>query len=90
MPDPQHLRAASDHLAAAGDAATGGAAERLRELSAQLDRLADRERGPDHGRLARLQTAFDEVEDDLSGEALEAVRAANDEVVEYRRDVPGV
>lgn len=90
MPDPQHLRAARDHLAAAGEAATGDVAARLRELSDQLDRLADRDRGPDHGRLARLQIAFDEIADDLSGEALDELQAAREEITEYRKGVPGV
>lgn len=90
MPDPAHLRRASEHLTAASERASGEAADRLRDLGGQLDGLADRDRGPDHGRLARVQTAFNDVESDLSGEALDALEEAREEVTEYRRGVEGV
>jgi len=90
MPDRSHLRRASEQLERAAADATGETADRLQDLSGQLDRLADRDRGPDHGRLARIQTAFNDVESDLSGDALNAFEAAREAVTEYRRGVEGV
>lgn len=89
-PDPAHLRAAADHLAAAADAAGGDAAERLDGLANQCASLAERSRGPDHGRLARILTAIDEVGggvDDAAAEELEDARA---ELLTYREAVEGV
>ena len=46
------------------------ARERLDGLESQLSRLAESEQGADHGRLARIQRALDELEAAVEGEAL--------------------
>lgn len=86
-----NLARASELLAtAADDSDDEDAAERLGSLSDQLDTLAERDRGPDHGRLARIESGLNEVQGDASDdvaatidEALEAIRA-------YRETVEGV
>jgi hypothetical protein len=84
------LQQASDELRRAGEQAPEDARERIHEQSNQLASLAVRERGPDHGRLARHMTALAEIADDLDGEAEDHVRRARDLVSEYREGVAGV
>lgn len=45
------------------------ARERLDGLESQLSRLAESEQGADHGRLARIQRALDELEMAVESEA---------------------
>lgn len=90
MPDASHLRRAGDLLATASDAAAGDDADRLRELATTCASLADRERGPDHGRLARILNALGEVEGGLDDDAREAVAEAREEITAYREGVEGV
>ena len=87
----------SDHLADAAelleDAASEAASEhanRLREQADGLSRLADRDRGPDHGRLARITHVLDDVSGDLDGDAAEHVAAAKAQVEAFRETVDGV
>jgi len=90
VPEPSHLRRAGDLLADASESADGDAADRLRELSDTCHDLADRDRGPDHGRLARILNALGEVEPDLDDEARDLVDGARSELTAYREDVEGV
>ncbi|MFB6282111.1 MAG: hypothetical protein ABEH40_08835 [Haloferacaceae archaeon] len=86
----EELDEASDLCRRAAAEATGEARERLYEQSEQLATLADRDRGPDHGRLARHMNALDELEGEVGGEAADLVGRARDRVGEYRQGVEGV
>jgi len=86
-PDPDHLRAASEALRRAAESMEDPHAERAREQADSLAALADRERGPDHGRLARHENALTELREATGSEA---VVEALEGVRRYREDVPGV
>lgn len=91
----------SDHLAtaaellddAAGDAA-GNASDRLREQADAVAALAARDRGPDHGRLARIEHVLTDVSDALGDDdddaTADTVARALAELREYRSGVDGV
>lgn len=86
------LATASDRLLAAAEA-TGSraAASRLEDLAGQLDRLAERDRGPDHGRMARIQTALGELEAEADTDEVAAMIAnADEDIAGYRETVEGV
>lgn len=89
-PDPEHLRRAADHFDAAAEAAGGEAGERLAGFADQCRTLADRDRGPDHGRLARILTPLSDIEPAVGDEAADRVRRAREELTTYREDVEGV
>lgn len=85
------LASAGDRLEYAADAATDDdAADRLRDLAGQLHALAERDRGPDHGRLARIQNALADLRDDVGTETADEIEAATDDVVAFRETVEGV
>ncbi|MFB6106554.1 MAG: hypothetical protein ABEJ70_06245 [Halobacteriaceae archaeon] len=87
----EDLQAASDALRRAASAVDDESVEeRLYEQSRQMADLATRDRGPDHGRLARHMSALDELADATDGEAREAVEAALEHVTAYRETVEGV
>jgi hypothetical protein len=88
----EDLRAASDHLRAAAVAATdSGLEERLYDQSDQLAELATADSGPDHGRLARITHALDELADAVDDEDAEInVADARESVEAYRETVDGV
>ncbi|MEF8852103.1 MAG: hypothetical protein V5A44_10665 [Haloarculaceae archaeon] len=87
----ENLATARDRLEAAADATDDeGAAERLRDLAGQLDTLAERERGPDHGRLARIENAFEDVSETVGEAASAEIEAAHEAVVAFRETVEGV
>jgi hypothetical protein len=85
------LATASQRLEAAADVADDGpSAQRLRDLADQLDTLAERERGPDHGRLARIENALDDVRESVGADATAEIDAAHDAAVAFRETVEGV
>jgi len=87
----EDLATASDRLEAAADAtADDDAAKRLRDLAEQLDSLATRDRGPDHGRLARIALALDDLVGEAGDDAAADIDAAHESVVAYRETVEGV
>lgn len=86
----EHLRRASQRLAAAAEVDDGDANERLREQADELAELADRDRGPDHGRLARHERAIEDAAGDAGEAATEHVESALDSVHAYRETVEGV
>ena len=87
----ENLATASQRLEAAADAADDGpSAQRLRDLADQLDTLAERERGPDHGRLARIENALDDVRESVGADATAEIDAAHDAAVAFRETVEGV
>jgi hypothetical protein len=82
-----HLTSAADAVARAAD---GTDTERAESLADTLRSLADREHGPDHGRLARIENALVELREEATEEASAALDAAKDHVEAYREGVPGV
>lgn len=85
------LRDAAERLEAATETcADPDATERLTGLADQLDTLSTADRGPDHGRLARIQSALDDVEPDVDDETATEMDAANDLINEYRETLEGV
>ena len=84
------LIAASQSLETAAEGADTEVADKLAAQAATLATLADREKGPDHGRLAKiehslrsLQASVDEAGSDQIDDALDHVKA-------YRSTVDGV
>ena len=85
----ENLATASDLLASAAEDA-GDHADRLHELSDQLDTLADQDRDVDHGRLARIQSGLAEVQPDLDDGAAATIDEANGEINAFRETIEGV
>jgi hypothetical protein len=87
----EELATASDLLESAADA-TGNddASDRLGELAGQLERLSTADRGPDHGRLARIQSALNDLEGGDAADVADSIEAADDAINEYRSDLAGV
>lgn len=86
----EQLSEASDNLREAAVEARDKFEERLYERSDELARLAAADDGPDHGRLARITHALDELADDVEEETREHVQHAKEKVEEYRENVDGV
>jgi hypothetical protein len=85
------LASASELLeSAAEDTDSDEARQRLAELADQLDTLATDERGPDHGRLARIQSALNDLSSADAEDVTEAIDDANEQINEYRSDLDGV
>lgn len=87
------LSDASDALREASEAAQADELrERLHERSDALATLADKERKPDHGRLAREDGILRDIlgDHDASEEVSEHVETARAKIVEFREDLPGV
>ena len=85
------LATAGDVLEAAAEGTDDPtAAERLETLAGQLHDLSEAGQGPDHGRLARIQAALNEVEGDVSGTVAERIDEADGEINAYRETLEGV
>jgi len=85
------LATASDELESAAEGTDDSAAgERLSDLSAQLRTLSTADRGPDHGRLARIQSALNDLKTGDAADAASSIEAANGAINEYRSDLDGV
>ncbi|WP_336001857.1 DUF7553 family protein [Halorientalis halophila] len=86
----EELETAAAKLHSASDATTDDASERLGELADQLDSLATRESGPDHGRLARIQSSLADLGDEVDADAAGDIDEANDAINAYRETLEGV
>ena len=87
----EELATASDLLGSAAESTDNDDdADRLESLSDQLADLAEAERGPDHGRLARIENALNDLSESTSGDTVETIDDAHDQVTEYRSGVEGV
>jgi hypothetical protein len=87
----ENLATASNLLAtAADDTDDEDAAERLDSFSNQLEKFADGDRGPDHGRLARIESGLDEIQADASNEVAATIEEALEAIRAYRETVEGV
>ena len=64
--------------------------ERAEDLAETLRTLADRDRGPDHGRLARIGRALSELKEGADDEATAALDETTEHVQAYRETVEGV
>lgn len=84
------LKTAAEDLRHAAELATDeDRRERLENQANEFDTLADAERGPDHGKLARhehILTEIAEEEDDAS----DSIEAALESIRAYRQTVEGV
>lgn len=90
MSDRDHLYRASDLLGDAAARTADDTGDRLDRLATQIESAADRDSGPDHGRLARHLTALDELSDDVDNDTAATIDEARDHLVEFRKTVEGV
>lgn len=90
MSERDHLTTAAELTAEAAEHATGEPAERLTRLTDQIRSAAARERGPDHGRLARMLTALEEVAGDVDDDTAATIEEAREHLTEFRKSVEGV
>jgi len=85
----EHLRDGAATLEQAADDLAD--TERAEDLAETLRTLADRDRGPDHGRLARIERALSELNEGADDEeATEALDKTTEHVQAYRETVEGV
>lgn len=85
----EKFREASDVLKEAATSIEGPSSDRLRDHAAQLAKFAERDRGPDHGTVARYQQKLKDIKEDEPA-AADAIDEANDRLNEYRETVEGV
>lgn len=86
----EKLSEASERLESAAEDAASEAADRLNDLADQLDTLSERDDEPDHGRLARIQNALDDLKDGASETVREKIDAAKERIRSFREGVEGV
>jgi hypothetical protein len=87
----EELATASDLLESAAESTDDtDIADRLGDLADQLDTLAERERAPDHGRLARIENALGELREDADEATVATIDDAEDEIVAFRETIEGV
>ncbi len=85
------LATASDRLESAAEATENDdASDRLGELAGQLEELSTADRGPDHGRLARIQSALNDLQSGNGADVADSITEADDAVNEYRAELEGV
>jgi len=85
----EKLREAGDVRREASESIEGEVSGRLRDQADALGELADAERGPDHGRVARHQQKLREIGGDAA-EVEDRIDRANALLNEYRETVEGV
>lgn len=86
----EELANAARSLRQAAEAAgTASASERLEEQANQFETLAEADRGPDHGRLARHEHVLTEIADE-EAEAAAHIDTALESIRAYRETVEGV
>lgn len=86
----EHLQQASDLIADAADRTSGEAAERLTGFAERLDRMAEAERDPDHGRLATVLLKLEEIAGEVDEDVAATIQEAREHVTEFRKTVQGV
>jgi hypothetical protein len=84
----EHLRDGATTLEQAADDLAD--TERAEDLAETLRTLADRDRGPDHGRLARIERALSELKEGADDDATAALDETTEHVQAYRETVEGV
>ena len=86
----EELQSAARHLEEASEQASPEARERLADQSAQFERHATADRGPDHGRLARHESILAEIAEAEGGSVADHVESALAEIRAYRETIEGV
>ncbi|MFB6073770.1 MAG: hypothetical protein ABEJ89_02015 [Haloarculaceae archaeon] len=86
----EELDRASELLESAAADASGEAADRLQSLADQLSTLSSRDKGPDHGRLARIENALDELVESADADVAATIEEAHEQITAYRSGVEGV
>jgi hypothetical protein len=86
----EHLRQASELVADAADRADGEAADRLADFADRLDRMAEAQRDPDHGRMATVLLKLDEIAGEVDADVAATIQEAREHVTEFRKTVEGV
>lgn len=90
MPESD-LATASDRLeTAAENTVEDDASDRLTDLATQLAEFEAGHSTPDHGSLARLQAALDELQADVSEDVAVTISEARDAISTYRETLDGV
>ncbi|WP_436346551.1 DUF7553 family protein [Natronorubrum sp. FCH18a] len=90
MTRPQLENAAATLQDAAEAASDDETRERLENQSQQFETLAEADRGPDHGKLARHEHVLTEIADDEGGPVANLVTEALESIKAYRETVDGV
>lgn len=83
-------RAASTLEEAANAASDEDTKQRLESQSSQFDSLADADRGPDHGKLARHEHVLTEIADEEGGAVANLIAEALESIHAYRETLEGV
>lgn len=84
------LIAASESLNSAAEGADDDLSANLSEQADTLATLAERETGPDHGRLAKLEHSLRSLQESASDEEADLIDDALDQIKAYRSTVDGV
>ena len=84
------LIAASQSLDTAAEEADAETAAKLSAQAETLATLADRENGPDHGRLAKIEHSLRSLQESVDEEGHDLIDDALDHVKAYRSTVDGV
>lgn len=84
------LIAASESLETTSDGADGDLADKLSAQAETLAMLAEREKGPDHGRLAKIEHSLRSLQESADEEGAGLIDDALDHVKAYRSTVEGV
>lgn len=66
--------------------------DRIGDQADQIEDLAERDRGPDHGRLDRHQQVLRDIKDEpaVGEDTAELLDEAIQRITTYRQDLPGV
>jgi hypothetical protein len=85
------LASASEHLETAASQTTEEeTSERLSELAGQVADLAANKTRADHGRIARIQAALDELQPTVDDETAATIETARDDLSTFRETLDGV
>lgn len=85
----QKLRDASEELRDVLNAVDSDVRQQLQDQAKALADLADQQRGPDHGRVARHQQKLRDIKREAPA-AADAIDRANNRINEYRETIEGV
>ncbi|MEY7849295.1 hypothetical protein AB7C87_08860 [Natrarchaeobius sp. A-rgal3] len=84
------LETAAESVRNAAGAASGDVAERLESQASQFERMAEADRDPDHGKLARHEHVLREIAEDAGGEVSDHVDDALESIRAFRETLEGV
>ncbi|WP_440772112.1 DUF7553 family protein [Natronorubrum sp. DTA28] len=90
MTRPELENAAATLQDAAESASDDETRDRLENQARQFETLAEADRGPDHGKLARHEHVLTEIADDEGGAVANLVTEALESISAYRETVDGV